>query len=112
MGLCGRGFEPQRLVARKAERPRYVEREVETLAPLAKLLGLPVEQLGVNDTKALAKSLRRGGEDALVCWEHYDMGRVCEQILGGKEECPKAVKEWPDEVRSGEERSDELRGCV
>lgn len=97
LGLCDEGFEPTRLVARKAERPRFVEREVETLEPLAILLGIAVEELGVNETEAMAASLRDKAQDAIVCWEHYDMYRVCGQILGGNKKCPKAVREWADD---------------
>ena len=48
---------PMVLFARKAERPRFVEREVETLTPLARKLNLSIEEVGINETTQLYESI-------------------------------------------------------
>ena len=102
LGLCGLGFAPQRLIARAAESPRFIRREVETLEPLSEVLGLEIEAFGSNETEKVAEGLTDGREDVVICWEHYDIGRFCGQILSGatdgkQTECPEEVRNWPDE---------------
>ncbi|GMI05076.1 hypothetical protein TrRE_jg5791 [Triparma retinervis] len=78
---------PDVLAARKAERPKFVEREVETVTPLARKFNLSITEAGINETTQLrdfimefaasgnvraVQNLAEAPLVALICWEHFD----------------------------------------
>jgi hypothetical protein len=113
---------PMLLFARKAERPRFVEREVETLTPLARKLNLSIEEVGINETTQLYESIMEfAGSSkvravpnlsqaplvALICWEHHDFYHLFPKFgcatdpreggnSGGSPICPHQILKWPD----------------
>lgn len=65
-----------------------------TLAPLSRMLGLPIRcRHAEGEEHALAASLRAGATPALVCWHHKSIAPLVEALTDGAV----APRHWPDE---------------
>ncbi|GMH58428.1 hypothetical protein TrST_g1010 [Triparma strigata] len=94
-------LSPRRLIARKPEAPKYVLREIETLEPLSRILNKRILEVGVNDSfvgDILEEGRRRGGYEAIICWEHYNFHSLCRKLGGDIDvECPGQLRAWPND---------------
>ncbi len=84
---------PQVIIATRAT--KHSDRPMETVEPLAKRLGLPIDnRFRDDDYPILARDLltdeRYTGKVVLVCWHHGKLAKLA-RLLGAKE-----VGKWPD----------------
>eukprot|EP00467_Chlorarachnion_reptans_P026162 CAMPEP_0114512528 /NCGR_PEP_ID=MMETSP0109-20121206/15030_1 /TAXON_ID=29199 /ORGANISM="Chlorarachnion reptans, Strain CCCM449" /LENGTH=171 /DNA_ID=CAMNT_0001692231 /DNA_START=36 /DNA_END=551 /DNA_ORIENTATION=+ len=69
---------------------KHTRRPVETITPLSKALGLPIDtSIGRDDVKGLRKAIENLPSNAivLVCWEHKVLTEVAEEL--GVADAPK-----------------------
>ncbi len=86
--------KPQVIVATRASKSS--DRPIETVEPLARALGLPIDnRFRDDDYRALAKTLlsddRYDGKVVLVCWHHGKMRKLAEAL--GVDDPPV----WPED---------------
>lgn len=87
---------PERVIATKATDSYKSKREVHTVTPLAKRLGLSIDDsFDHSQSDALVASVLGGGQSALIAWHHGSMPAVLgrfEVVNSGD-----IPKHWPEE---------------
>ena len=87
---------PERVIATKATDSYKSKREVHTVTPLAKRLGLSIDDsFDHSQSDALVASVLDGGQSALIAWHHGSMPAVLgrfEVVNSGD-----IPKHWPEE---------------
>jgi len=103
-GLLARGpsvlhpniVEPERIFATRSTHEYMSKREVDTVTPLAKRLGLPIDDSFDHDhVKALTQSIMSSPQATLVAWHHGSMVDVLKHFpVSNPADIP---QHWPED---------------
>ncbi len=87
---------PERIIATKATHDYASKREVATAQPLARRLGIGIdERFGHRDVEAVAGSILGDSRPTLVVWHHGSMADLLARLpIGNAAEVP---RRWPDD---------------
>jgi broad specificity phosphatase PhoE len=85
---------PDALFATRVTHDSPSQRPMQTLVPLAALLGLPIDTAhGRHEIDGLLDAVERAPGVALISWTHRTINRIAERLLGGQD----VPGPWPDE---------------
>ena len=96
--IDGKPLHLDHLIATKDTKKSFRERL--TIEPLAKALGLPIDnQFKEKDVESVADEIttQPGGKRILICWHHGEISRLL-QVLGANPEALLPNGRWPDSV--------------
>lgn len=87
---------PERVVATKSTSDYRSRREVDTAAPLARRLGISIDEaFGHSHVKALSRSILDDPRPTLVVWHHGTMSDLLAHFpVGNTQDVP---EQWPDD---------------